>query len=117
MLDLPFFLTIITTGVSTTWFISRQIHQIHLDIDAVNDELRQYQILNDTKVIKERDRITALKINSRAVIEHLNARLTDMEDFLVKHHGFKLRSYRNHIYDAGTQGDYHDDNDTWTEIN
>ena len=138
-MDISLIFTIISTVAASVWFLSRQLNDLHLSIDRINDALREYIIKNDHALNTEKDRITALKYNFREklrilkesndfqyntlneTLENFDNRITDCELFLQKK-GFVIRRNQQHktpnskYFESSlseTQGDFFfDDNES-----
>lgn len=116
-MDIAFIFTLICTTGSVAVWLSKQIHSLELKIDSINDQSREYRILNDVALTKQKDRITALKLNSQDAFDSLIIRVNDIERFLNKTQDFQRR-YINEI-DIDTYLDSEDDRPRehdWTEV-
>lgn len=111
-MDLGFIFTIFCTIASGVWFLSKQLHELNISIDKIGDLLREYQIRNDNALLKERDRITALKINIKRELECLYSQIEDIEQFLAKHPDLKFKTRK--FYQC--QVDTFTEESNWSEI-
>ena len=116
-MDIPFVFALICSVGSSVWWLGKQLRELEIKIDSINDQLREYRLINDTALTKQRDRITALKLNSQSAIEDVSLRINDVERFLNKTQNFQRRYFQNISTDTYSDSEeFFQDNDSWTEI-
>lgn len=113
-MDMPFLFTIVCSVGGAVWFLSQQLAEINRSIDSIGDALKEYQIINDNVVSKQKDRITSLKVHAQQAINDLHHRVLDIENVLSQTPVVQYHKRHKSTMDIETKGDF--SNEEWTEI-